>query len=92
MVWGNILARQGIQNKSKVFVQFSDESLSYEEFNARTNSLANSLVGLGVKKGSRVCIMFPNGIEFLLAMFALVKIGAVSVPLNIFYRSANLQK
>jgi len=51
--------------------------------NARANSVANSLLGLGIKKGDKVCMIMANSVEFLYAYFALAKIGAVMVPINI---------
>ena len=56
--------------------------LTFQELNSRTNRLANSLVGLGVKQGDRVALALMNSAEFLEAYFAVAKIGGVIVPLN----------
>ena len=56
--------------------------LNFQELNSRTNRLANSLVGLGVKQGDRVALALMNSAEFLEAYFAVAKIGGVIVPLN----------
>lgn len=83
MTVNNLLAKNVEQNEGKVYVYFRDQSKTYGEFDLITNRVANGLIFLGVKKGDRVSIMLPNGLEFLYAMFGCFKIGAVIVPLNI---------
>ncbi len=56
--------------------------LTFAQLNARTNRLANALLGAGVEKGERVGLLLMNGAEFMEGYFALAKIGAVVVPLN----------
>ena len=38
---------------------------------------------LGVEKGDRVAMVLGNSIEFVVVLFAVARLGAVSVPLNI---------
>jgi crotonobetaine/carnitine-CoA ligase len=47
-----------------------------------TTSTANLLSRLGVSKGDRVCVLLGNRIEFIYALFASARIGAVFVPIN----------
>jgi acyl-CoA synthetase (AMP-forming)/AMP-acid ligase II len=63
-----------------------ERTTSYAELNALANRLANGLLGLGVGKGDRVCILGENGLEHPALFLAAGKIGAVTVPLN--YRLA----
>jgi len=58
----------------------------YGELEAQANRLANGLLGLGVVKGDRVCILGENSVEHPVLFLAAGKIGAVTVPLN--YRLA----
>jgi len=67
----------------KVYFLHGDMKITYKEMNARANSVANSLIDLGIKKGDKVCMVMANSVEFLYAYFALAKIGAVMVPINI---------
>jgi fatty acid CoA ligase FadD22 len=46
---------------------------------ARTGSL---LASAGVRRGDRVLIALPDGVEFVLAFLGAVRIGAVAVPVN----------
>ena len=56
-------------------------SLTYAELRAATNRCANALTSLGVCKGDRVALFLPMGPELAAAFFAVVKIGAVVLPL-----------
>jgi acyl-CoA synthetase (AMP-forming)/AMP-acid ligase II len=55
---------------------------TYRKINQRADKVANSMRGLGIRKGDRVAILMLNGIEFYESFIGLSKIGAVSVPLN----------
>ncbi|MEX0802350.1 MAG: alpha/beta fold hydrolase, partial [Candidatus Binatia bacterium] len=56
--------------------------MTYSTLLDRTRGLASALGELGVMKGDRVAVLFPNGPEFIEAWWATVYIGAVSVPLS----------
>src|SRR5262245_7786375 len=60
-----------------------DTTLTYRELEGRVCRMANVLAGLGVGPGDRVGLMFGNDWRFLEAFFAPMRLGAVSVPLNI---------
>lgn len=66
------------------------QRLSYRELDSRSRELAAGLVRAGVGKGSRVGILFPNSARWVLTWAAAARIGAVAVPVNTFYRPAEL--
>ena len=53
------------------------KELTYQELHDEVCKFANVLKGLGVEKGSRVCIYMPMIIETAFAMLACTRIGAV---------------
>jgi acyl-CoA synthetase (AMP-forming)/AMP-acid ligase II len=57
-------------------------SISYRMFNNRVNRLAHQLLRLDVEKGDRVGLMFQNSNQFLEIFYAIMKIGAIAVPVN----------
>ncbi len=59
-----------------------DQSLTYRELEQRVLSLAYHLQHLGVTKGDRVALLFPNCIEMAVSYYACAAIGAIAVPLN----------
>jgi crotonobetaine/carnitine-CoA ligase len=60
------------------------------EFNEAINKTANGLLSLGVQHGDKVAIMLPNGPEFLYTWFALNRIGACEVPINVALKGQGL--
>lgn len=67
----------------RVAVFQDDVTLTFEALDARCNQAANALRGLGVGAGDRVALMFSNDIHFFEALFGVMRLGAVPVPLNI---------
>src|SRR5258706_921608 len=53
--------------------------------------LARRLKEQGVTRGQRVGLLLPNGEPFLIVYFALGKVGAVAVPINVAYRGYMLE-
>ena len=49
-------------------------------------SLAAKLATLGVRRGSRVSLVVPNGPDFICLLLALAEIGATAAPLNSAYK------
>jgi len=65
-------------------------TLSYADLHRRSDALAAALLARGIRKGAHVALMMPNVPEFVLAWFALAKLGAVLVPTNTAYTSTEL--
>jgi len=66
----------------KVAVIDDGRCYTYAELSRRVNRLSHVLLGLGVEKGDRVCILSPNSHFFLESLYATARIGAILVPLN----------
>ncbi len=60
----------------------SDRRFGFAELNTRTNRTASFLRTLGVRKGDRVALLLPNGVEYVESFFAIAKLGGIVVPLN----------
>jgi acyl-CoA synthetase (AMP-forming)/AMP-acid ligase II len=69
---------------------FEDKPFSFAEVNRLANQTANALKSIGVDKGERVAVMLPNGVDFPIVWFALAKLRAVIVPVNINYHDHDL--
>ncbi len=68
-----------------------EQRRSFRQFDAEVDRAARALLALGVGRGDKVSLWLPNRPEWLHLMFALLKVGAVLVPLNTRLRSAELQ-
>jgi amino acid adenylation domain-containing protein len=59
-----------------------EQSLTYAELAQKSNSLAQTLIQRGVKRGDRVGIYLPKSLESGLAIYGIMKAGAAYVPLD----------
>jgi len=67
----------------KILLLHEDLKVTYKEMNETANRVANSFFSLGIEKGDKVCMVMTNSVEFHYVRFALAKIGAVMVPINV---------
>ena len=59
-----------------------DEHTTWSAIAGRAGALAGQLAGLGVRPGERVALFGLNSLEYLVALAAICRLGAVCVPLN----------
>ena len=64
-----------------------DVRLAYRELDQRANRLANALARMGVGKGDRVALFQTNHWRYAEQYLALLKLGAICVPMNFRLRS-----
>jgi long-chain acyl-CoA synthetase len=81
-----VLEQSAARNPAKTAVILDDIRLSYAELNGAANMIAGGLVRLGVKQGDKVAIMLPNTPHFVMCYYAILKAGAVVVPLNVLFK------
>lgn len=81
-VLGQLIEERARRHAGRTFFRFEDRTISYAEFDALSNRLANGLMAIGVRKGMHVALLIDNRPEIILLYAALGKIGAVSVPVN----------
>ncbi|GLZ38220.1 AMP-binding protein [Actinokineospora sp. NBRC 105648] len=58
-------------------------SLSWQQVDAVIDRYANALVRAGVEAGDRVALRMTNTVAACVALFAVVKVGAVAVPVGL---------
>ncbi|MGQ0620049.1 MAG: class I adenylate-forming enzyme family protein [Panacagrimonas sp.] len=79
---GALLRRAALQFKDAPCLVEGVRVVSFREFDALTDRLGNALLSRGLTPGDRVGVLLPNGIDCLLAYYALAKSGLVRVSLN----------
>jgi malonyl-CoA/methylmalonyl-CoA synthetase len=85
------LIRSRITAPARSFLMKGDGStLSYGEMLDRTGQIANVLVLSGVEPGDRVAVQVEKTVENLLLYLAVLRAGAVYLPLNTAYTLAEL--
>jgi fatty-acyl-CoA synthase len=81
---GSWVTARAFRDGQRVALVDSDSGrrVSYAELDARTNALASALHTAGVRAGDRVALLALNSAEFMETLFAVAKLGAVTVPVN----------
>jgi acyl-CoA synthetase (AMP-forming)/AMP-acid ligase II len=90
LVMGDALRRNAAKYPLKVALRDSRHQITYRELNDRVNRLANGLLRKGIRKGDPVGLLVGNRIEHLDIIFALAKIGALGIPLDIKWRALEI--
>jgi O-succinylbenzoic acid--CoA ligase len=67
-------------------------ALTYAELLAEVDAAARRLAGRGVRAGDRVAIALPPGEAFCIALHAILRIGAVAVPVDLRLGPAERQR
>jgi long-chain acyl-CoA synthetase len=70
---------------------FKGAKISYREMEAITDRLAAGLDSIGVKKGDRVGLFMPNTPQFVMAYFAVLKLGGIVVATNPLYSAREIE-
>ncbi len=70
---------------------FEGGKLTYKQLNEQVNRFACGLSNLGIKKGDKVALFFPNCPQSIIAFYAALKIGAVVVQNNPLYVERELK-
>ncbi len=81
-----LLESSARRTPGKVALILDDMKLRYAEVNGAANKIANGLVNLGVKPGDKVALMLPNTPHFVLCYYAILKVGATVVPMNVLFK------
>jgi long-chain acyl-CoA synthetase len=61
----------------------NEVDITYGELNKKANKFAHALQKIGVKKGDRVSLILVNSPTYVIAFFAVLKLGAVVVNLSV---------
>ncbi|MFC4025255.1 AMP-binding protein [Oceanobacillus longus] len=80
---GSLMRKNAVQYPhNQVFVS-ENVSYTYQEANAEVNRIVYWMEDKGVQRGDRVAILMDNGVSYGLFVFAIAKLGAIFVPINI---------
>jgi long-chain acyl-CoA synthetase len=66
----------------KKAVWYKDEWMSYAEVGMYVRKVSNFLKEIGVKRGSRIALLFENSFDYIICYYAILKVGGISVALN----------
>jgi non-ribosomal peptide synthetase component E (peptide arylation enzyme) len=86
----SILGEAGAMWPDKTAVIDPDVSYTFAELDARADRIGAALADRGIAPGDRVLLQLPNSCEFAVALFGLLRAGAVPVMCLPGHRSAEL--
>lgn len=75
----------------KIALDDGDTRLTYAQLVRAVDGLATSLHAMGVRKGQVVCAYLPNCIEYVIAVLAVARAGAIFSPLNPRFKIGELR-
>jgi O-succinylbenzoic acid--CoA ligase len=82
MILDNWLAQRAETCPDRCALIADGVELTYEELEAEARHAARRLAARGVRRGANVVIARPAGVEYVILIHALMKLGAVVHPLN----------
>jgi long-chain acyl-CoA synthetase len=81
----SLLERSAERFPDQTCTIFKGAKITYKEMNDITDRLAAGLYSLGIRRGDRVGLFIPNTPQFVIAYYAIMKIGAIVVATNPLY-------
>ncbi|MGR4932771.1 AMP-binding protein [Bradyrhizobium sp. CAR08] len=90
---GRLVSKRARTHGSTLAIEVFErgERATYSEMDELSNKYGHALQAFGVGKGDRVGVMLSNRIEFPTLWFALAKLGAVMVPINMRYTGREIE-
>ena len=73
----------------KTALSCGESSLTYQALLDQVRHASTGLARLGVDRGDRALLVLPDSVEFVVAFFAAIRIGAIAVPCNTSLRTAD---
>ena len=83
---GQVLERGAARVPNKTAVVDGNLRKTFGDLNRITDALAAALEDIGLQKGDRAAIYMKNSFEFMVAFYALQKLGVIAVWVNAIYR------
>ncbi|HQP65730.1 MAG TPA: AMP-binding protein [Quisquiliibacterium sp.] len=89
-LFGELPHAAALQWPDATAVTFEGAHLTFAEIDAAVDRAARALLARGVGKGDCVGLWITNRPEFIVAYYAVEKVGAIAVPFNTRYRQDDL--
>jgi fatty-acyl-CoA synthase len=87
---GELVARSAARYPHKTALVFGAQRYTYRQLDDTINRAANALQALGLERGQRVALLSHNNATYVVLVFALARLGAISVPINFMLKAAEV--
>ncbi|MFC1645589.1 long-chain fatty acid--CoA ligase [Candidatus Omnitrophota bacterium] len=81
-----IIISSAFKRPTKTAIIFGQKKITFSDLHIFTDRLAQGLRELGVSKGDRVALLLGNSPHFIICYFAILKLGAIVVPINHMFK------
>lgn len=81
-----LLQQAAVRPQNRAILQ-EEQTITYAALAAKTAAISAQLQSLGVKRGDKVGLLFPNDWQLVACFFAILSVGAVVVPVNPLLKS-----
>jgi len=85
-----LIQKQAKERGKKVALFDGEEKIRYRDILYRADKLAATMADRGIGRGDKVALFLRNSPEFIYAVFAISKLGAIVVPVNTFLKGEEL--
>jgi long-chain acyl-CoA synthetase len=82
----NNLVASAKAHPQRVALKLDGDERSYRAFDAASARVAGLLRARGVAPGDRVGLMLPNGLEYPILYYGILRAGASVVPMNVLFK------
>jgi long-chain acyl-CoA synthetase len=83
---GELLSASAAKYPHRTAIVFGRKKISYKILDDLTDQIASGLIALGIRRHDKVAIFLDNCPEFIISYFAILKSGAVAVPINYMFK------
>ncbi|GIX48770.1 MAG: AMP-binding protein [Candidatus Tectimicrobiota bacterium] len=91
VTFGEMLDRVARRFGEREALVFGEQRWTFAQLKADCDRAARGLIRCGIAPGDKVALWLPNRPEWIHILFAVAKIGAVLVPINTRFRTADLE-
>ncbi len=89
--WGAVLDESAARWPEREAIVFGEQRITYRQLRVRADRFASGLLRLGVGRGDRVALWMTNSPEWIVAQFAVYKIGAILLPVYTRFKKSETE-
>lgn len=83
---GELLNTSSRIHSNRTALVFGQKQIKYKQLNEITDRIAAGLIEIGIEKQMKVALFLDNCPEFIISYYAILKAGAVAVPINYMFK------
>ncbi len=91
MLLDNWLSQRALTCPDRCALVAGGAQLTYAELEREATAAARRLASRGARRGATVALMLPAGVEYVVLLHALMKLGAIAYPVNTRLAEAEIE-